>query len=529
MRKLNKILSQSVQSFQLNVHGNAHTNYAFIAEELDVSTPNSIDNCSLQIFDGIQRLKDELEVINTANAVIDVDSDDPSKLVCDLTMKERSRLTATIGASHDVHATSQLNGSLSVGVRNLFGNGEKLDLSADLGLGTTNQSSLSLSRKSSVDSANAHEHDEDAPAAAPKSSIYNIVHNTSNQYSITFSKPRVKLPFVDKELVQQLPIFNDEKSNLVIKGFQQKLDRSRSSSYREDSLGSTVSLISYNQQHCLSYNYHLRSLIPTLTLSDANGVQQNVAMVGGDAISSPSIADESTMMSTKSSVSYRFVKDTRNHPSVPSQGYLVTNETELSGLGGDVDFLKMSNSLYYHYSLPRITTNVDPPDVTAKWKAILNIGVQTGFVLPWKRRLLSAAKRSHVNDRSVYGDRHIRIIDRLIPMGGLQLRGFEHGQVGPKDRSDYVHCDFLLAGGISLCMPVAQWLYANVFVNVSHCQLLRNIHSMQDIVNSGCASTGISAIIPFPVGRLEVGYAHPLKVNDNPFSSLFWAFDVQYF
>ena len=482
-------------------------------------------------------------MIEKANAVIDIDINDPSALICDLTMKEKSRLTASIGASHDVNSMSQLNGSLSVGVRNLFGNAEKLDLSADLGLGTTNQSSLSLSRKNSNNMFDGErENNDDLSATSVQShsnSIYNIVHNTSNQYSITFSKPRINLPFNISNLTNDIM---NKKSSLMVRGFQQKLDRTRSSSYREDSLGTTASLISYNKQHCLSYNYHLRSLIPTFaidkTMGDNVDINNNVG--GGmveeiNGISSPTIADESTMMSAKSSLNYRYVKDTRNHPSIPSAGYLMTAETEIAGFGGDVDFIKTCGSVYYHWSMPRITTNVDPPDLTTKLSSILNIGIQTGFVIPWKRKLYSrVATRQGGNNNGNgnddgYGDKHIRIIDRLIPMGGLQLRGFEHGQIGPRDRNDYVHCDFLLAGGLSLCVPIFEWLYGNIFINASHCNLLRNTNSISDIVNEGVASAGLSCVVPFPVGRLEIGYAYPLKVKDNPFSPWFWAFDVQFF
>lgn len=203
-----------------------------------------------------------MDLIETANAVIDIDADDPNKLICDLTLKEKSRLTATIGASHDVHSMSQLNGSLSVGVRNVFGRGERLDLSADLGLGTTNQSSLMnmASRRNSNGSNDHLAFSDDSNSANnaqqnETASIYNIVHNTSNQYSITLMKPRVDI-FGNAEMSDY--VFGDKKSSLILKAFQQKLDRTRSSSYRQDSLGFTSSLISFNKQHCLSYNYHLR-------------------------------------------------------------------------------------------------------------------------------------------------------------------------------------------------------------------------------------------------------------------------------
>jgi len=369
------------------------------------------------------------------------------------------------------------------------------------GLGTTNQSSL-MSRRNSMSPnakdpfASVSDDSQSALPQSPQSSIYNIVHNTSNQYSITLMKPRADIfgdSFDDF-------IFGDKKSSLILKGFQQKLDRTQSSSYRQDSLGFTSSLLSFDKEHCLSYNYHLRSLLPNV---NSNGVMM-------DSIASPSVADESTMMTTKSSLNYRFVRDTRNHAAIPTSGYLVSAETEIAGLGGDVDFVKSGASFCYHWSLPSWMNELG---------SILNIGVQTGLVMPWKKKLLKAK----------YGDDHVRIIDRIIPFGGLQLRGFEHGQIGPRDRADYVHCDFLLSGGVSLCMPVFEWLYANAFVNASHSSLLRNVATVKDIWRDGVCSAGVSGIVPFPVGRLEIGYAHPIKTNDNPFSSWFWAFDVQFF
>ena len=110
------------------------------------------------------------------------------------------------------------------------------------------------------------------------------------------------------------------KSNLMIKAFQQKLDRSRSSSYYEDSLGTTSSMMSWNGEHSVSSQYHLRSLIQTLSVSGN----------GADAISSPAVADESAMMSTKSLISYQFMRDRRDHPSVPTKGYRMSAELEVA-------------------------------------------------------------------------------------------------------------------------------------------------------------------------------------------------------
>ena len=192
---------------------------------------------------------------------------------------------------------------------------------------------------------------------------------------------------------------------------------------------------------------------------------------------------------------------------------MMSAEVEMAGLGGDADFLKAMTSFHGHWK------------VLPEMGGILNFGLQSGFVMPWKRAVYKRVS----GESNPSGDRHIRIIDRIIPLGGLQLRGFEHAQIGPRDRNDYVHCDLLCSAGISLSVPIQQWLYGNLFANVSHCDLMNNVHSMKDMIDNRVASLGVSAIIPFPVGRLEIGYAHSLWTRGNPFSPFFWAFDVQFF
>ena len=154
-----------------------------------------------------------------------MDGDDRAKLVCELKLKEKSRLTASIGASHDMHAMSSLNGQLSVGIRNLFGAAEKLDFSADLGLATRKPSDGSGSGAADYLSA---------------------VQNTSNEYAMTLTKPRYE------------PLPGLAKGTLLLKAFKQSLDRTLSSSYKEDSVGATSMFLSHDKRHSLAYNYHLR-------------------------------------------------------------------------------------------------------------------------------------------------------------------------------------------------------------------------------------------------------------------------------
>ena len=67
LAKLNQILSQSMKSFELNISGNQTTKYEFIKNELNVTTPDSIENCSIQIFDGINVCLKYLKFLNISN------------------------------------------------------------------------------------------------------------------------------------------------------------------------------------------------------------------------------------------------------------------------------------------------------------------------------------------------------------------------------------------------------------------------------------------------------------------------------
>mmetsp|Transcript_90064 Transcript_90064/g.110231 ORF Transcript_90064/g.110231 Transcript_90064/m.110231 type:complete len:529 (-) Transcript_90064:117-1703(-) len=485
IEKLTKILNKSVESYKLKCKGNNATLKEFIDQEIGIKTPETINSCSLKVLNAGNALESELDLFDEITFEIDMDNDDPSQLNIDMSGKEKSRLTASVGASHDMTSLSQLNGEMSVGIRNIFGKGERLNISCNLGLGTTNEYN-----------------------------IYNIVNNVSNEYNISFYKPRIQLEYNPFKLINDNELY---KTSFLTKIFQESIDRSKCSSYREHRLGNTTYLINSNNKHNLYFNYHLRSLIPSSRLSNIGNINPP-----SDAIS-PSVGDEQ-FPSVKSSIGYKYINDTRNHISIPSKGYLINFETEIAGCllkTGDVDFIKTNGIFNYHLTLP--FNNIKP---------ILNIGIQCGFVIPWKRKLLNLTKNNKLINNLIIGnnkDSYVRIIDRIIPMAGLKLRGFEHAQIGPRDRNDYVHCDFLLSHGISLILPLYNWLYFNIFYNSTHCALIDNINTSKDLIDSGRISAGTSLLIPFPIGRFEIGYAHPIKTNDDPFTKMFWAFDVSFY
>ena len=59
---------------------------------------------------------------------------------------------------------------------------------------------------------------------------------------------------------------------------------------------------------------------------------------------------------------------------------MATAEVEVAGLGGDADFVKAMASWHGHWNvLPQIG-------------GVLNVGLQSGFVMPWKRALYQRVK-----------------------------------------------------------------------------------------------------------------------------------------
>jgi outer membrane protein insertion porin family len=127
----------------------------------------------------------------------------------------------------------------------------------------------------------------------------------------------------------------------------------------------------------------------TLTTSAIYDVQpqasQAIKEAAGDAITS----------SWGTSLAY----DTRNHPKTPTSGYYWMTSSEFAGLGGDVQYWRVTGEGRYYYPIAEKVTFV--------------------------ARVLGG----HVNG---WGDKDVRLID-LFYKGGETIRGFNRGGFGPRD------------------------------------------------------------------------------------------------
>merc|ERR1712002_719075 len=103
--------------------------------------------------------------------------------------------------------------------------------------------------------------------------------------------------------------------------------------------------------------------------------------------------------SLKSSLKHTYTFDTRDTPILPSKGVLAKFVNEISGLGGDVKFVK--SEAEFQYNLP----------------------LTHGLI--FQSSLVCGAMKS-LNDLT-------RINDRFLLGGPLTLRGFRHNGVGPSE------------------------------------------------------------------------------------------------
>jgi len=96
-----------------------------------------------------------------------------------------------------------------------------------------------------------------------------------------------------------------------------------------------------------------------------------------------------------------------------------------------------------------------------------------------------------------------------------------------KDGNDYVLSDYLIGGGISITIPLWNFIWTHIFFNHMYTGLIKNVcyqtngivEKIQKIYNhDGRNSIGASVVIPIGTFRVELGYAYPLSnVNNEPF------------
>jgi len=192
--------------------------------------------------------------------------------------------------------------------------------------------------------------------------------------------------------------------------------------------------------------------------------------------------------SFKSSLYYRYIKDTRNDQMLPNKGSLFKFYQELAGLGGDVQFLKHEAETQWNIPLGKGFS--------------LSSSLRGGLLLP----LMNS--RTRINDRFFIG-------------GPLSVRGFNYFGLGPKDGKDVIGGDTYWTTGLSLYSPLPKLadkpIKTHMFVNAGSSILLNQKESLSENVNrlirTPSISTGFGLAIKFSILRVELNYCLPVAIT----------------
>jgi outer membrane protein insertion porin family len=190
-----------------------------------------------------------------------------------------------------------------------------------------------------------------------------------------------------------------------------------------------------------------------------------------------------------SSISSSLVVDKRNSIIEPTAGYIVRFSGDLSGLGGNIGLVKSSIR-------------------TKFYKGVLNDSV------------VFSAELEGGNLNSFKG--FSRITDRF-KLGGRNFRGFQFGEIGPRDISGdalggekYIMSRF--EANFPLGLPEELGLYGGVFSEVGSLWSLKaEKDSMRSILYSDHflrSSAGVSLYWTTPIGPLQFNWSKPIEYID---------------
>ncbi len=188
------------------------------------------------------------------------------------------------------------------------------------------------------------------------------------QVDLSFTEPR----FLDTNIAAGFDLFHKD------------VNLSSASAFRTKTTGGSLRAgfpITENLWLTNSYTLTTSEIYDVDTLRASRAIQE----AAGEAITS----------SWGTALSY----DARNHPKNPTSGYYWTTSSEFAGLGGDVQFWRVSGEGRYYYPITEKITFVGR--------------VLGGHISGW-------------------GDKDLRLID-LFYKGGETIRGFNRGGFGPRD------------------------------------------------------------------------------------------------
>jgi len=221
---------------------------------------------------------------------------------------------------------------------------------------------------------------------------------------------------------------------------------------------------------------------------------------GPEPVPSASIINEARS-SLKSSLSYTLEQDTRDFPACPTKGHYISGSAEVAGLGGDVNFVKMTMNAKKHFPISSFS---------------LGLSTSGGLIQPWPTFLS--------NQRGERGS-GIGINDRFFLGGPLVLRGYEN-HVGPFDAKDALGGEAYGCVGATLSHPLPLLkdfpLHGHLFANWGSLLSVTGRkppkERLKDFGSSGQASFGLGLSVPFVGLRVEVNLCFPLGSNGQKFN-----------
>lgn len=186
---------------------------------------------------------------------------------------------------------------------------------------------------------------------------------------------------------------------------------------------------------------------------------------------------------SENSVSVNFGRDTRNNSVIPTGGSKVSIGSRFSGFGGDVAFTNYFTEATYYYPL--------------YWRAIL------------KFRANGSLLQEVGTDPIPF--------DRRIVLGGIQsIRGYRHGDIGPRDRfGNIIGGDRAVFTNLECLFPLLDQLKLNgvTFFDVGNSWNVSDGPLLKD-VKAG-VGLGIRWMSPMGPIRIEYGWkVNPVKGED---------------
>lgn len=244
-----------------------------------------------------------------------------------------------------------------------------------------------------------------------------------------------------------------------------------------------------------------------------SGIWRQITSLAANA--SPTVRNDAGD-SVKSSISHTWLKDKRNHPFIPSSGYMFKSVSEIAGWGplqGDVAWWKSEMETLGAVAIPI-------PGIEGDSGVSLTAGLRAGVLWPLPLGFGTKSKASRLNDRFQLG-------------GPTDVRGFKLSGLGPRDCQDAVGGDVFAALSANLLFPVPTFkkdtpLRLQVFANAGRLLALNNIEgkgyketqqsvykTMGQLIDGSTPSlsAGVGLVYAHPVARFELNFGLPLVVR----------------